>query len=242
MRRGSNHRGRTSSLLHKQNNFSFPCTQNLLNSYELFLFIDKLVDSFLKCSFNWQVRQERSSEICASRKEFNQARPWEDTKISRNNMTMIGINKQWVTVNITITLQNFLHFWGTNRPSHIPMAEKLLTRVLKYFQAIKRGHQNFLTIEGRQSKTLGRFKMEGPRTQFHYLKSNSKATNLVNIINSWSLVPQRQHPHNILVAHATSIVAHLENRNPIFLGIFKDCHLCHRNIEAAHRILTFHHT
>ncbi len=83
--------------------------------------------------------------------------------------------------------------------------------------------------------------MEGPRRQFHYLKSNSKATNLVNIINSWSLVPQRQHPHNILVAHATSIVAHLENRNPIFLWIFKDCHLCHRNIEAAHRILTFHH-
>ncbi len=138
MRRGSNHRGRTSSLLQKQKNFGFQCTQNPLNSYELFLFIDKLVDTFLKCFFNWQVRQERSSEICASRKEFIQARPWEDTKISRNNMTMIGINKQWVKVTITTTLQNFLHSWGTNRPSHLPMAEKLLTRSLEILPSNRR--------------------------------------------------------------------------------------------------------
>jgi hypothetical protein len=47
-----------------------------------------------------------------------------------------------------------------NRPSQLPIAEKLLPKVLTYFQATKGGEQNFPTMEGRQSKTEGRFRME----------------------------------------------------------------------------------
>jgi hypothetical protein len=47
-----------------------------------------------------------------------------------------------------------------NKPSQLPIAEKLLPEVLTYFQATKRGEQNFPTIEVRQSKTERRFRME----------------------------------------------------------------------------------
>ncbi len=56
-----------------------------------------------------------------------------DIKVSRNNMTMMGINKTRETKTSTTRVNNFINLRSTNRSSQCPIAEKLLTRSFDIF-------------------------------------------------------------------------------------------------------------
>lgn len=78
----------------------------------------QLFETFLNNFSNRQVRKEIPLELVASREVFNQTRSWEDIRICTNNMTMMGIHKNWEVVSIT-KLAGILRNKKTSRPLYI---------------------------------------------------------------------------------------------------------------------------